>query len=161
MNDLTAVYPTGDLRISIYRRCLGPKYLYFACPNRHDSLGPASGPNVHRKRTEPLHHPNTINSADKERRSCKPLADMAATASLREALNQGISSGNLVDTKIILYSHRDSFGRVCRPKVLHATSQVLKTIPYFNNREFTATLDIARKASYKSKCSSGTSQSPS
>jgi hypothetical protein len=67
---------------------------------------------------------------------------------LREALNQGISSGNLVDTKIILYSHRDSSGRVCRPKALYANSHVLKTVPYFNDRESTATLDTARRTSH-------------
>jgi len=68
-------------------------------------------------------------------------ADMAATTALREALNRGISSGNLIDTKIILYSHRDSSGRVYRPKALYTTSHVLKTIPYFNDRECPATLD--------------------
>ena len=67
---------------------------------------------------------------------------MAATTSLREALNQGISSGNLVDTKIIVYSYRDSIG-VCRPKALYASSHVLKTVPHFNDGEHTATLDIA------------------
>ena len=60
---------------------------------------------------------------------------MAATTALREALNQGISSGNFVDTKIILYSHRNSSGQVGRPKVLYANSHVLKTVPYFNDRE--------------------------
>ena len=60
---------------------------------------------------------------------------MAATTALREALNEGISSGSLVDTKIILYSHRDSSGRVCRPKSLYTTSHVLKTVPYFEDRE--------------------------
>ena len=69
---------------------------------------------------------------------------MAATTALREALNQGISSGKFVDTKIIVYSHRDSFGRACRPKALYANSHVLKTVPYFNDREYTATPDIAR-----------------
>ena len=69
---------------------------------------------------------------------------MAATAALREALNQGISSGNLVDTKIILYSHRDSSGRVCRPKALYANSHVLKTVPYFKDRKSAATLDPTR-----------------
>ncbi|KAF9650018.1 hypothetical protein BDM02DRAFT_3128015 [Thelephora ganbajun] len=59
---------------------------------------------------------------------------MAATTALREALNQGISSGNLVDTMIILYSHRDSSGRVCRPKALYANSHILKTVPYFNDQ---------------------------
>ena len=65
---------------------------------------------------------------------------MATTVALREALNQGISSGNLVDTKIILYSHRDSSDRVCRPKALYTNSHILKTIPYFNDRESAATL---------------------
>ncbi|KAF9650020.1 hypothetical protein BDM02DRAFT_3128017 [Thelephora ganbajun] len=59
---------------------------------------------------------------------------MAAATALREALNQGISSGNLVDTKIILYSHRDSSGRICRPKALYANSHILKTVPYFNDQ---------------------------
>ena len=66
---------------------------------------------------------------------------MAATPALREALNQGISSGNLVDTKIIVYSHKDSSGRVCRPKPLYASSHVLKTVPYFNDRESTVTFN--------------------
>ena len=66
---------------------------------------------------------------------------MAATTTLREVLNQGISSGNLIDTKIILYSHRDSSGRVCRPKALYANSQILKTVPYFNDRESTLARD--------------------
>jgi len=70
---------------------------------------------------------------------------MAATTALREALNQGISSGNFVDTKIIVYSHRDSSGRICRPKALYANSCVLKTVPYFNDRECPATLDIVRR----------------
>ena len=67
---------------------------------------------------------------------------MAATTALCEALNQGISSGNLVDTKIILYSYRDSSGRISKPKALYANSHVLKTVSYFNDRERTSTLDI-------------------
>ncbi|KAF9646805.1 hypothetical protein BDM02DRAFT_3118097, partial [Thelephora ganbajun] len=55
---------------------------------------------------------------------------------LRQVLNQGISSGNLVDTKIILYSHRDSSGRVCRPKALYTNSHILKTVPYFSDLLF-------------------------
>jgi len=87
---------------------------------------------------------------------------MSATTALLEALNQGISSGNLVDTKIILYSHRDSSNRVCRPKALYANSHVLKTVPYFNDREYTATLDIGCRVSQLfSKCSLGASQRPS
>jgi len=69
---------------------------------------------------------------------------MSATTALREALNRGISSGNLVDTKVIVYSHRDSSGRVCRPKALYTNSHVLKTIPYFNDCKRTATLGITR-----------------
>ncbi|KAF9785417.1 hypothetical protein BJ322DRAFT_829047 [Thelephora terrestris] len=61
---------------------------------------------------------------------------MAATTALREALNRGISSGGLVDTKIILYSHRDYSGRVRRPKALYTNSRVLKTVPYFNDLLF-------------------------
>ena len=68
---------------------------------------------------------------------------MVATAALREALTKGISSGNLVDTKIILYSYRDPSGCVCRPKALYTNSHILKTVPYFNDRGYSATLSIA------------------
>ncbi|KAF9790973.1 hypothetical protein BJ322DRAFT_1039080 [Thelephora terrestris] len=61
---------------------------------------------------------------------------MAATSALRQALNQGISCGNLIDTKIILYSHRDSSGRICRPKALYSNSRILKTVPYFEDLLF-------------------------
>ncbi|KAF9645626.1 hypothetical protein BDM02DRAFT_3119977 [Thelephora ganbajun] len=37
---------------------------------------------------------------------------------------------------IILYSHRDSSGRICRPKALYANSHILKTVPYFNDLLF-------------------------
>jgi len=69
---------------------------------------------------------------------------MAATPALRNALSQGISSGTLVDTKIIVYSHRDSSGRVCRPRALYANSHVLGTVPYFDDCEPPATLDTTR-----------------
>ena len=62
---------------------------------------------------------------------------MAATTALREALNQGISSGSLIDTKIILYTHRNSSGRICQPKALYANSHVLKSVPYFEHCECT------------------------
>jgi len=84
---------------------------------------------------------NTINT-DGEMCSPKQSPDMAVTTALCEALNQGISSGSLVDTKIILYSYRDSSGRVCRPKALYANSRVLKKVPYFDGCESTATLDV-------------------
>lgn len=57
------------------------------------------------------------------------------TAALQEALNDAISSGKFIDTKIVLFSRRDSFGRVCKPKALYANSHVLKSVPYFNDRE--------------------------
>ena len=75
-----------------------------------------------------------------------PTQTMAATTALREALNKGISSGNLVDTKIILYSRRGPSGRVSRPKLLYASSHVLRTVPYFNDSEWSATLEITRVA---------------
>jgi hypothetical protein len=85
---------------------------------------------------------------------------MATTTALRAGLNQGISSGNLVDTKIVLYSHRDSSGRVYRPKALYANSNALKAVPYFEDREPTTTLDITRAEPHLSKSFSGTSQNP-
>jgi len=83
-----------------------------------------------------------INTTDKQRHSLSHPTDMAATTVFREALNQGISSGNLADIEIILYSHRDSSGRVCRPKALYANRRILNTVPYIKNRE-SATLDTA------------------
>ena len=61
---------------------------------------------------------------------------MTITTALKEALNDAISSGKFIDTKIVLFSRRDSSGRVCEPKALYANSHVLKSIPYFNDREF-------------------------
>jgi len=58
------------------------------------------------------------------------------TLALREALNDAISSGRFVDTKIVLFSRRDSSGRVCKPKALYANSHVLKSVPYFEDRKF-------------------------
>ena len=60
---------------------------------------------------------------------------MAAALPLYGALNESTSSGRLEDTKIILYSRIDSSGAVCRPRVLYASSHVLKTVPYFNDRK--------------------------
>jgi hypothetical protein len=71
---------------------------------------------------------------------------MAATTALREALNQGISSGSLIDTKIILYSHRDPSGRICRPKPLYANSHVLKKVPYFKDRECAPIFNILEES---------------
>ena len=70
---------------------------------------------------------------------------MAATATLREALNQGITSGSLIDTKIISYPRRDSSGRICRPKPLYTNGHVLKSVPYFKDRECTFTLNALQE----------------
>lgn len=64
---------------------------------------------------------------------------MAAVTALCEALNQGISSGSLIDTKILLYSRRDPSGRIYQQKALYANSHVLKKVPYFKGRECTPT----------------------
>ena len=85
-----------------------------------------------------------INAARGERCLLPAPPDMTATTALCEALNRGISSGSFVDTKIIVYSHRDSSGRVCRPKALYTNSHVLKTVPYFNDCECTIALDTTR-----------------
>lgn len=61
---------------------------------------------------------------------------MTITTALGVALNDAISPGKFIDTKVILFSRRDGSGRVCEPKALYANSRVLKTVPYFNDREF-------------------------
>ena len=61
---------------------------------------------------------------------------MMTTLSLREALNDAISSGRFVDTKIVLFSRRDNIGKVCKPRALYANSHVLKSVTYFKDREF-------------------------
>jgi len=61
---------------------------------------------------------------------------MVVTTVLKEALNEAITSGKFIDTKIVLFSRRDSSGRVCKPKALYANSHVLKSVPYFNARKF-------------------------
>lgn len=85
---------------------------------------------------------------------------MPITAALLEALNQGISSGILIDTQVILYSHRDSAGRVRQPKALYASSHVLKTIPYFEDCKSTAALSTLEEPHMIGlQYSSGNSQS--
>ena len=58
------------------------------------------------------------------------------TTALEEALNDAISSGRFIDTKIVLFSRRDGAGRICKPRALYANSHVLKSVPYFKDREF-------------------------
>ena len=69
----------------------------------------------------------------------------ACTFPLREALNDSISSGRFVDTKVILYSRRDASGSIIKPKALYANSHVLKSVPYFSHCESTSTLSRARR----------------
>lgn len=57
----------------------------------------------------------------------------ACTPALREALNDSICSGRFVDTKIILFSRRDSSGTITKPRALYASSRVLRTVPHFND----------------------------
>ena len=59
---------------------------------------------------------------------------MAATLPFREALDNAIASGTLADTKIILFSRRNSSGGVCGQKALYASGHVLRSVPYFNDR---------------------------
>ncbi|KAF9647701.1 hypothetical protein BDM02DRAFT_3187778 [Thelephora ganbajun] len=72
---------------------------------------------------------------------------MLPPTALREVLNASITSGQFVDTKIYLFSHRNSAGDVCKPKALYANSVVFKSVPYFNdlfsgNYSETATKDL-------------------
>jgi len=60
----------------------------------------------------------------------------AAATALEEALNDAISSGRFIDTKVVLFSQRDSAGRICKPKALYANSHVLESVPYFKDCEF-------------------------
>lgn len=46
-----------------------------------------------------------------------------------------MSSGQFIDTKIVLYSKRSAYGTVYKPKALYANSHVLKSVPYFKDRE--------------------------
>jgi len=69
---------------------------------------------------------------------------MTATTALEEALSNAISSGRFSDTKIVLFSRRDSTGRICKPKALYANSHVLESVPYFKDREFSLRSSAAR-----------------
>ncbi|KAF9785363.1 hypothetical protein BJ322DRAFT_827251 [Thelephora terrestris] len=58
----------------------------------------------------------------------------SCTLPLLEVLNDSISSGRFADTKIILYSRRDSTtGTIFKPKALYASRHVLKSVPYFSD----------------------------
>ena len=60
---------------------------------------------------------------------------MPTTLPLHEALNESIPSGRFEDTKVILYSQRNTSGNVYGPRALYTASHVLKTVLYFNDRE--------------------------
>ena len=77
--------------------------------------------------------------------SLTSIHDMnASTTALAEALNDAISSGRFIDTKVVLFSRRDSTGRICKPKTLYANSHVLKSVPYFKDCEFSLRSSAAR-----------------
>ena len=69
---------------------------------------------------------------------------MTATTALEEALNYAISCGRFIDTKITLFSRRDSTGTICKPKALYANSHVLESVPYFKDCEFSLRSSAAR-----------------
>jgi len=77
--------------------------------------------------------------------ACQGTTTTMTTPALREALNDAISSGKFVDTKIVLFSRRDDTGRVCKPKALYANSHVLKSVPYFKDCEFPLHPSTARE----------------
>ena len=56
------------------------------------------------------------------------------TPALQEALDASIISGRFADTKIYLFSHRNAAGDICGPKAVYASSMVLRSVPYFNDR---------------------------
>jgi len=64
---------------------------------------------------------------------------MSSESALLEALNGSIdTSGYFVDTNIFSFSYRNSAGDVCKPKVLYANSNVLKSFQYFETCVFTS-----------------------
>ena len=83
------------------------------------------------------------------------------TLPLREALNDSISSGRFADTKIIVFSQRDSSGAVCKPRALYASSHVLRTVPYFNDRKPLRLFSAATQPMTSFECFLGHLQNPS
>ena len=63
-------------------------------------------------------------------------------------LDQGMSSGNLANTKITPYLHRDSSGLVCQPKVLYVNSRVPESVPHSHDRGFPITFSPTRISQY-------------
>ena len=78
------------------------------------------------------------------------------TLPLREALNLSIPSGRFTDTKIILYSRRDSSGTISKPRALYANSHVLKSVPYFSDRESYSSYALHNIANDRLEVLSGT-----
>jgi len=65
-----------------------------------------------------------------------PTPSHIMTTALEEALNDAISSGRFIDTKIVLFTRRDIAGRIRKPKALYANGHVLESVPYFKDCEF-------------------------
>ncbi|KAF9779860.1 hypothetical protein BJ322DRAFT_1086930 [Thelephora terrestris] len=51
---------------------------------------------------------------------------------LLDALNDSITSGTFIDTKLYVFSRREASGRVSSPKPMYCNSRVLNTVPYFS-----------------------------
>ena len=64
------------------------------------------------------------------------LLSMFPPHTLRCALSDSVTSGVFIDTKFHLFSRRNSSGKVSRPRPLYANSLTLKSVPYFEDREY-------------------------
>ena len=56
--------------------------------------------------------------------------------SLHCALSDSVASGVFVDTKFYLFSRRNSSGKVFRPRPLYVNSHILRSVQYFDDREY-------------------------
>ena len=64
------------------------------------------------------------------------LIAMFPPHSLHSALSDSVASGVFIDTKVYLFSCRKSSGGVSRLRPLFANSQALKSVRYFDDREY-------------------------
>ena len=54
---------------------------------------------------------------------------------LLDVLDDSITSGTFVDTKLYAFSRREASGCVGSPRAIYGNSCVLKTVPYFSSCE--------------------------
>ena len=69
--------------------------------------------------------------------------------SLHNALSDSVASGVFIDTKFYLFTRRKSSGDVFRPRPLFANSKTLRSVQYFDDREYLT----ARHAHHWMDCS--------